>query len=126
MSLVPNLRSSKFQGQSNFVNPGLQLFNVGMDFDVTPKMRLIQNTNFLYFDSTKVLQQFVFQDDISRSIGTDLSLGMEYRPLLNNNVVISAGAAALFPGAGFQDLYRNPNSNVDPLYSTFVELDLTY
>lgn len=126
MSLVPDLRTSKFQGQSNFVNPGLQLFNVGMDFDVTPQLRFIQNTNFLYFDSTKVLEQFVFQNDISRSIGTDVSLGMEYRPLLNNNVVITAGAASLFPGAGFQDLYRNPNSYVDPLYSTFVELDLNY
>lgn len=126
MSLVPDLRSSKFQGQSNFVNPGLQLFNVGFDVDVTPQLRFIHNTNFLYFDSTKVLEQFVFQDNISRTIGTDLSLGMEYRPLLNNNIVITAGAASLLPGAGFQDLYRNPDSHVDPLYSSFVELDLTY
>ena len=126
MSLVPDLRSSKFQGQSNFVNPGLQLFNVGFDVDVTPQLRFIHNTNFLFFDSTKVLEQFVFQDKISRTIGTDLSLGMEYRPMLNNNVVITAGAASLLPGAGFQDIYRNPNSHVDPLYSSFVELDLTY
>lgn len=126
LSLVPDLRSSKFQGQSNFVNPGLQLFNVGVDADVTPKLKLIQNTNFLFFDSTNVLQQFTFQSDISRSIGTDVSLGAEYRPFLNNNVIISGGSAILFPGAGFQDLYRNPGSHVDPLYSTFVELDLTY
>ena len=94
--------------------------------DITPKLRLIQNTNFLFFDKTNVLQQFTFQNDISRSIGTDVSLGMEYRPFLNNNVIISGGSALLFPGAGFQDLYRNPNSSVNPLYSTFVELDLTF
>ncbi|MES2789757.1 MAG: hypothetical protein V4719_09055 [Planctomycetota bacterium] len=126
MSLVPDLRSSKFQGQSNFVNPGLQLFNVGFDVDVTPQLRLIHNTNFLYFDTTKVLEQFVYQNNISRTIGTDLSMGFEYRPLLNNNIIITAGAATLLPGAGFQDLYRNPNSHVDPLYSSFVELDFTY
>jgi hypothetical protein len=126
LSLVPDLRSSKFQGQSNFVNPGLQLFNVGADFDVTPKFRLIQNTNFLFFDNTNVLEQFTFQNNISRSIGTDVSLGMEYRPFLNNNVVLTAGTAFLLPGAGFKDLYRNPNSNLSPLYSTFMELDFTF
>lgn len=125
-SLVANLRTSKFQGQSNFVNPGLQLFNVGVDMDITPKFRIIQNTNFLFFDRTNVLKTFTFQNDISRSIGTDASVGVEYRPFLNNNVILTGGTAMLFPGAGFQDLYRNPNSHVDPLYSTFVELDLTY
>src|SRR6185295_3885086 len=45
-SLVPDLRSSKFQGQSNFVNPGLMLVNGGMDFDITPKLRTIANVNF--------------------------------------------------------------------------------
>src|SRR6185312_4395078 len=36
LSLVPDLRSSKFQGQANFVNPGLFLPNLGADFDLTP------------------------------------------------------------------------------------------
>ena len=126
-SLVPDLRSSKFQGQSNFVNPGLQLFNLGVDMDLTPKAKLIHNTNFLFFDHTNVLEQFTFQNNISRSIGTDVSLGLEYRPFLNNNVVFTGGTALLFPGAGFKDLYRNPNSStVSPLYSTFFELDFTY
>ncbi len=125
-SLVPNLRASKFQSQSNFVNPGLQLFNVGVDMDITPKFRLIQNTNFLFFDDTNSLKQLTFQNDISRAIGTDVSLGMEYRPFLNNNVILTAGQAMLFPGAGFQDLYRPYRGSADPLYSTFFELDLTY
>ena len=41
-SLVPDLRSSKIEGQANFVNPGLQLWNVGADFDITPKLRIHQ------------------------------------------------------------------------------------
>ena len=68
------MRASKDEGQANFVNPGLELVNCGMDFDVTPKLKLISNVNFLWFDSTNVLEQFVFQDKIHRHIGTDLSL----------------------------------------------------
>jgi hypothetical protein len=30
-SLIPSLRSSKIQGQANFVNPGLTLYNAGID-----------------------------------------------------------------------------------------------
>ncbi len=39
LSLVPDLRSSKIQGQANFVNPGLILPTFGMDFDLTPKLQ---------------------------------------------------------------------------------------
>src|SRR5262249_45997135 len=85
-SLVPDLRASKFEGQSNFVNPGLFLLNFGVDADVTPKLRLISNANVLWFDDVAVLRQFVFQQNIDRFIGVDLSLGMEYRPLLSNNI----------------------------------------
>jgi hypothetical protein len=59
-SLVPDLRSSKIEGQSNFVNPGLLLLNSGADFEVTPKLRLINNVNFLWFDSVEVLRIFIF------------------------------------------------------------------
>src|SRR5262249_39647869 len=48
-SLFADLRSSKLQGQSNFVNPGLWLFNLGMDVDVTPRFRVLNNVNFLWF-----------------------------------------------------------------------------
>src|SRR5690349_9432730 len=73
LSLVPDLRSSKFQGQSNFVNPGLHLFNLGADFDLTPKTKLISNVNFLWFDQTEPLETLVFQNDVANFIGTDLS-----------------------------------------------------
>lgn len=125
-SLVPDLRSSKFQGQSNFVNPGLTLVNAGMDFDVTPKLKLISNVNFLWFDKTNVLEHFVFQSGISREIGTDASLGIEYRPFLNNNVIIVGGLSGLFPAAGLKDLYGNLGQELGTLYSHFVELNLLY
>ena len=105
MSLVPDLRSSKFEGQSNFVNPGLHLFNLGMDFELTPKSRLITNANYLEFDSTQVLQAYTFQNNIHPTIGVDLSIGLEYRPLLSDNIILTGGYACLLPGAGFKDLY---------------------
>ncbi len=115
MSLVPDLRSSKIQGQTNFVNPGLLLFNFGIDADITPKLKLISNVNFLWFDQTDVLEQFVFQSDIANFIGTDLSMGLEYRPLLNNNIIIVGGVSGLLPGNGFDDLYNPLIGEVDAL-----------
>ncbi|MCA8998893.1 MAG: HEAT repeat domain-containing protein [Planctomycetaceae bacterium] len=135
LSLVPDMRSSKFQGQSNFVNPGLILLNLGMDFEITPKLKLITNANYLEFDDTAVLEAFTFQDDIDETIGVDLSLGAEYRPLLSDNVVIEAGYAALIPGRGFKDLYGRTvpfttanahNIEADTLHAAFMQMILLY
>jgi len=126
LSLVPDLRSSKFQGQSNFVNPGLQLVNLGVDADLTPRLRLIGNTNFLWFNQTEVLQTLVFQEDIATNIGVDLSLGAEYRPLLNNNIIVVGGVSCLIPGGGFRDLYNPLVGKVDTLAAGFLNVALTY
>ncbi|NDC39701.1 MAG: hypothetical protein EBZ48_16945, partial [Proteobacteria bacterium] len=40
-SFLPDLRPGKGKGQSNFVNPGLRLYNAGVDFELTPKLKLI-------------------------------------------------------------------------------------
>ena len=139
-SIVPNLRSSKIQGQSNFVNPGLHLFNLGMDFEVTPKTRVIANANYLYFDETAVLKTYTFQNKINREIGTDLSLGLEYRPLLNDNAIIVMGVATLIPDRGLKDLFGTElppelaaigignelQNEIPDFTSAFLELVLAY
>lgn len=125
-SLVPDLRSSKNQGQPNFVNPGLYLGNVGADFDVTPKLRLISNLNLLWFDQTEVLEALVFQKGIDQFIGTDLSLGFEYRPHLNNNIIVVGGVQGLVPGAGFRELYNPIVGNVPALFAGFMNLALKF
>ncbi len=134
-SLVPDLRSSKFEGQSNFVNPGLRLLNLGADFELTPKTRLITNASYLEFDSVRVLQAYTFQNHIRRTIGVDLSIGVEYRPLLSDNVVVTGGYACLVPGAGFKDLYGTTSplstgnaksSGIGLLNSAFVQLALLF
>ena len=126
LSLVPNLRSSKFQGQSNFVNPGLILPNLGADFDLTPKVKMFNNINFLWFESTNALETFLFQGRIARHIGTDLSTGFEYRPLLSENVAITMGASTLIPGQGFRDIYNNQNSRVGALFGGFLAINLLF
>jgi len=130
MSLLPSLRSfsnaSKFEAQANFVNPGLYLINLGADAELTPKLRLIFNTNFLWFDSVKPLQQLVFQQDIKHSIGTDISLGTEYRPFLNNNILFRFGVAMLLPGDGFKTLFNSVDHAADVLVASFLEAVLTF
>jgi hypothetical protein len=125
-SLVPDLRSSKIQGQPNFVNPGLYLANVGTDFDVTPKLKLIGNVNWLWFSQPQVLEQFVFQAGIPRFIGTDLSLGCEYRPHLNNNIIVVGGVQGLIPGEGFKAIYDPIAGNVGNLFAGFMNVVLTF
>jgi hypothetical protein len=120
-SPLPDLRTSKEQGQSNFVNPGLMLFNLGVDVDVTPKLKVITNASYLRFDDTSSLRYLLQDDKIGRDIGFDLGVGIEYRPLLNNNIIFAAGAAVLIPGQGFKDIYTS-----ETLYSTFVSMTLTY
>ncbi|MFN4258777.1 MAG: hypothetical protein ACK4RK_05735 [Gemmataceae bacterium] len=125
-SLLPNLRSSKIQGQSNFVNPGLFLANWGMDLELTPKLRMINNLNLLWFENTNVLSQFVYQADIRHFIGVDMSSGFEYRPLLNNNIIMLLGLSMLVPGEGLRDLYNPLNGKLGPLSASFLQVNLTY
>jgi hypothetical protein len=126
LSIVPHLRSSKIEGQTNFVNPGLFLYNVGADVDLTPKLKAIGNVNFLWFGDTRVLQLFTFSKDIRRHIGTDMSLGIEYRPLLNDNLQIKGGVAGLIPGQGFQDVYNELRNDVGGLFAGFFEVIAIY
>jgi hypothetical protein len=126
LSLVPDLRASKIQGQANFVNPGLVLVNFGIDSDLTPKLKWVNNLNFLWFETTQVLRQFTFDGNIDTRIGTDISTGMEYRPLLSNNVIMVLGVSTLIPGSGFKSLYDNPSSTISPPVAAFMTMNLNF
>ncbi|MGB8510324.1 MAG: carboxypeptidase-like regulatory domain-containing protein [Pyrinomonadaceae bacterium] len=139
LSLLPNLRSSKTQGQANFVNPGIMIYNAGFDVEVTQRIKAVFNFNHLRFHRTESLEYVLFQNHIRHDIGQDLSLGVAYRPLLINNVTLTFGASTLRPGRGFRDIYtdrsRNCASNVGdfctpdnvlidprkPLYAIFAQ-----
>ncbi|HEY0511397.1 MAG TPA: Ig-like domain-containing protein [Thermoanaerobaculia bacterium] len=121
-SLLPDLRSSKEEGQPNFVNPGLRLASAGLDLDLTPKLRAVLTANYLRFDRTETLELVLFQPRIHPEIGWDLSAGVRWRPYLNQNVVVVGGIAALLPGKGFTDIYERDS----PLFAAFTDLVLTY
>jgi hypothetical protein len=116
------------------VNPGLGLFNAGVDVDVTPKLRAFINYNYLRFIHTEPLEAAFFQDNIRHEIGHDLGLGFIYRPLLSENIIISAGASGLRRGRGFTDIFTSNCDNaplgcgasVPTLFSTFVKVKFRY
>lgn len=120
-SLLPDLKASKEQGQSNFVNPGLRLYNVGLDIAATPKLQITTNASWLSFDRTEVIEALRQDGSIDSHIGIDTSVGLLYRPFLNNNIQIRAAVGTLFPGEGLRNLYGS-----DPLYHGFTNLILLY
>ena len=120
-SLIPSLRSSKEEGQANFVNPGIFIANAGADFDITPKLKGFANFNYLRFDRTEVLEYILFESPIRHSIGEDFGVGVTYRPPLTENIVLTAGASALQPGDGFKDIYTSRT-----LFSLFGSMKFTF
>src|SRR5207244_379667 len=121
-SALPDLRSSKTQGQANFVNPGLFLYNAGVDVDVLPELKAVFNASLMQFQYTEPLEAFTQQTEIRRDLGFEMNLGLVFRPLLNNNVTMTIGAAGFRPGNGFVDLYESRAW----LYSAFAQLTLIY
>jgi len=138
-SLVPALRSSKIEGQPNYVNPGLFLLGFGADFEVTPKVKVLFQANKLLFHRTEALEALLFQDRVRNDVGWDLSLGLRWRPLLTDNVIVSVGGATFIGGSGFRDIYQTQEFRFGPqglekvknernttLYSGFLSVTLTY
>jgi len=120
-SLLPSLRSSKEEGQSNFINPGVRIYNAGIDANLTPKLRAFLNANYLQFDRTQSLAFLLFQAPVHRGIGTDFGMGITYRPPLTENIVLTAGVSSLVPDLGLRNIY---NSRV--LVSAFANLRLQF
>ena len=125
-AVLPALRSSKEQGQSNFSNPGLRLIGAGADLDLTPEFRLSFNLNRLDFVNTSSIEFLRNQGDIEKSIGWDVSAAAIWRPLFIQNVVFRLSGAALVPGKGFKEIYRTADNDEDLFYTVLANLILTY
>lgn len=132
LSLLPSLRTNKFEGQASHVNPGLLLLNAGVDVELTPKLKLVTNASWIRFHRTGVLERLLFQPDIGGNVGVDLGAGVLWRPDLSENFVIAAGLTGLLPADGFRDLFSSPcgaagcASDAPTLYNAFVQVKLTY
>jgi len=51
----------------------------------------------------------------------DSGLGVQYRPLLTDNIVVFAGVGSLVPGRGFKDIYTGQT-----LFDAFINLRLVF
>jgi len=120
-SLLPNMRSNKEEGQSNFVNPGIFLVNAGADVNITPKLKGFANFNYLRFMHTEPIEFVLFAAPIRHNIGEDLGVGVQYRPPLSENIILTGGASMLQPGTGFRDIYTGRT-----LFSLFGSAKLTF
>ncbi|MCC6194020.1 MAG: SH3 domain-containing protein [Burkholderiales bacterium] len=123
-AVLPSLRSSKDQGQSNFINPGLFLAGIGADFDVLPQLRVVANVNQLWFANTTSLSTLRQQGEVDRVFGTDISAAIQYRPTFIQNIVLNVSAAVLVPGNGYKQLYQSGGSSTP--YSILANLVLTF
>ena len=123
-SVLPSLRSSKIQGQANFVNPGIFIYNAGLDVEVTQRVKAVFNINYLRFHRTEPLEFVLFQNRIRHEIGWDYSLGVAYRPFLINNVQLTFGASTLQTGRGFRDIFTDRPRNCPPNVGDFCEPDV--
>jgi hypothetical protein len=110
-SLLPTLRSSKTEGQANFVNPGIMIFNAGVDAELTQTVKAVFNANYLRFHRTESLEYVLFQPGVRHEIGYDVSLGVVYRPFLINNVTFTFGGSLFRPGKGFKDVFTDQSQN---------------
>ncbi len=124
-AILPALRSSKEQGQSNFNNPGLRLLGLGADLDLTPEIRLSSNVNYLQFDDTSSLEFLRNQGFIDREIGWDVSMALIWRPAFTQNIILRASGGLLFAGDGFKQLYETDRDQ-DLFYSALLNLILTF
>ena len=137
-SLMVDFRTSKSEGQSNFVNPGVFIVGYGLDADITPKLRGFMNVNYVRTVDTATTELVLFTNHASNDFALDCSAGFQWRPLLTENIIITAGAGFLIPRWGYKDIYRTSTIPVhgypgpsaghvdDFLYSAIATLTLTY
>jgi class III cytochrome C family protein len=131
-SLLPSMRSSKIEGQANFVNPGIFVYNLGCEAELTPKLRAILNLNYSHFQHTEPLSEMLFQPNIRKPIGVDYGVGALWRPFLSENWIVSGGFSSLVPGTGFRDIYSSNcagescGAKSKVLFSAFVKVKFTY
>jgi hypothetical protein len=103
------------------VNPGIFVYNAGLDVEVTQRAKAVININYLRFHRTEPLELLLFQNRIRHDIGWDYSLGVAYRPFLINNFTLTFGASTLQTGRGFRDIFTDASRNCPPGVEDFCQ-----
>jgi hypothetical protein len=126
-SLLPSLRAARHEGQASFVNPGLFLVHAGADLALTTTLKVVLTASHLSFHRTAPLELLVGRA-VPRPIGIDLGAGAQWRPLLNENVVVAAGAGALLRGTALETICDASPACAESrsAWSGFLSLRLSY
>jgi hypothetical protein len=124
-SFFPSLRNAN--QQANYVNPGLQIMNGGMDFILTPRIQTAVNVNYVRFNNTGSYPNATgtLANIFHKDAGLEGNAFIRIKPFLhqiNQNVVLDLGFSALHPLQGLQDMFQTDKM----VYSTFVALRLVY
>lgn len=126
-SFLPNLRTKAFD-PANFVNPGLITLNVGVDAVLTARLAALVNFNYYRFATPAAVEQAVrnanngLNVNVRPEIGSDVTLGVIYKPLIIENVVVTFGSTLFFQGDGMRDL----TTTSDAQYSIFTAFTAVY
>ena len=99
-SLIPSLRSSKTEGQANFVNPGIFIYNAGADVEITPKLRGVLNLNLIRFQHTEPLELILLQAPIHARRRRGFGLGRDVSSAADGEHGDYGRVQCVFPGAG--------------------------
>ena len=99
-SLLPSMRTSKTEGQANFVNPGIFLVNAGANFDLTPKLKSFLNVNYLRFERTAPIALLLFESPIHNTIGLDYQPRLSVPPSAVRKYFDHGRRRCSVPGAG--------------------------
>lgn len=121
-SLFNDLAATKGEGQSNYVNPGTILVGAGLDAEITPKLRGSLTANSIWMADTAAVELLLNQPGIDQHLGEEVNLVWQYRPLLNNNIILTLGGSLFFPAEGFRDIYQSDAM----LYQLFTGVTLSY
>jgi hypothetical protein len=96
------------------------------------------NVNYIRTVDRATTELVLFTNKASNDFALDCSAGFQWRPLLTENIILTAGVGFLIPRQGYKDIYRAntepvfgfpgpPAGHVDDfLYSAIMTLTLTY
>ena len=77
-------------------------------------------------EATQRASKFLWQTfQITNTSGADLSLAVQYRPFMSQNVVLSASGATLLPAQGYRDLFPS-GTDLERPYSFLTSLLFRY
>jgi hypothetical protein len=75
-------------------------------------LKAFANVNHIWLAQTKPVEVALQTNKVRGELGLDCSIGFKYRPLLTDNIIVSAGVGVFLPGAGYRDIYRRNTATV--------------